>query len=958
MTSHYIKFLELLNKSRIERSGVDDIYTHVSLGNPKGCYNITDKDQSKFYQLFSKVIVENKHPIYLAERHRKQGPILIDLDFKYKTIKPEIRIIKESDYLVVIEQYISNIKKYIKLDDYEEELKCYVLTKPRPSIVGKDPDTGLTTCKDGVHIMFPNICTQPLVQHLIRENVIKYIRDNECWKPNFNEISNPNGKPKTSPTTETSSTTETSPTTEEKINFCNEIDDIIDKAVIEKNSWLLYGSCKDGSEDNKYSIDKIYSCSSSNTLEQIDYDETDILRLPEILSIRRFNPDNIFAYNEGYDEEIILNEYNKNIKTSNFNNGTSIVGKPSDITLASRLVEILNPKRVDNYEQWLNLGFCLHNIDDSLLERWVKISSASKKFKVGECEKMWAKFRNIGYGIGSLIKWASADDFDKYMDIMIESNFDILSKSVSGQPYDVAKSFFELYKHQFRIGSVDFKEWYYFDGHKWTPMQDGYIIKDMLNEDLVNAYVRLGLIYGKKILKAEGDEKQKLISRQEMIMKISSKLRGPFKKQVLEELTTLYKKYDPEFANRLDENKNLICFSNGVYDLENALFREGRPEDYITLCTGINYVQFDKINKSKLHIVRKFLVDIQPEEGMRNYLLDLFSSCLAGHNLDQKFNIWTGSGSNGKSLLITLMMESMGDYACGLPPEVLTRASMDPDKASPTMAKTKGKRFVVFEEPEGTDQVYVGKMKAYSGNVKIQARKLHKDVIEFYPQFKMFLLCNKLPTIPSNDGGTWRRIRLLPFDMKFTDNPIEDYERQIDRGLEDVLKTCKEEFMSMLIERYKVYKLEGLKVPDKVMLSTDKYQSNSDVFLDYINDCIEFTDEPKDKLDFQDVIADMQYWMKNIKFDKRGDKIFQRGDFKFELEEKLGKLVNASYWKRFLLKSAVKKNNKIQMDEDNFEIDNDDDENESKVITINISTYDKIRQSKIKKKQNSQLATI
>ena len=904
MTSHYIKFLELLNKSRIERSGIDDIYTHVSLGNPKGCYNISDKDQSKFYQLYSKVIIENKHPIYLAERHRKQGPILIDLDFKYKTITPETRIIKESDYLIVIEQYISNIKKYIKLDDYEDELKCYILTKPKPSIVGKDPDTGLTTCKDGVHIMFPNICTQPLVQHLIRENVIKYIRDNECWITNSNKSNQ---------------------SIDEKINFSNEIDDIIDKAVIEKNSWLLYGSCKDGSEDNKYSIDKIYSCSSSNTLEQIDYDEADILRLPEILSIRRFNPDNIFLYNEGYDEEIILNEYNKNIKSSNIINGIGIVGKPSDIALASRLVEILNPKRVDNYEQWLNLGFCLHNIDDSLLENWVKLSSLSKKFKVGECEKMWLKFRNIGYGIGSLIKWASADDFDKYMDIMIESNFDILSKSVSGQPYDVAKSFFELYKHQFRIGSVDFKEWYYFDGHKWTPMQDGYKIKNMLNEDLVNAYVRLGLIYGKKVLKAEGDEKQKLLSRQEMIMKIASKLKGPFKKQVLEELTTLYKIYDPEFANRLDENKNLICFLNGVYDLENALFREGRPEDYITLCTGINYVQFDKINKTKLNTVKKFLLDIQPEEDMRNYLLDLFSSCLAGNNLDQKFNIWTGSGSNGKSLLITLMMESMGDYACGLPPEVLTRASMDPDKASPTMAKTKGKRFVVFEEPEGTDQVYVGKMKAYSGNVKIQARKLHKDVIEFYPQFKMFLLCNKLPTVNSNDGGTWRRIRLLPFDMKFVDNPIEDYEKQIDRGLEDVLKVCKEEFISMLIERYKIYKADGLKVPDKVMVSTDKYQSNSDVFLDYINDCIEFTDEPKDKLDFQDVIADMQYWMKNIKFDKRGDKIFQRGDFKYELEEKLGKLVNASYWKRFVLKSTIKKNIKIQMDEDNFDIDEEDD---------------------------------
>jgi P4 family phage/plasmid primase-like protien len=933
MSSHYNKFLELLNKTRIDRSGIDDIYSHVGLGGQytRGCYNIPDKDLGKFYQLYSKVITEGTCPVYLAERHRKQGPVLIDLDFKYKTqpnSDPQIRIIKESDWLVVIEQYIINIKKYIKLDDLEEDLKCYVLTKPNPTIVGTDPDTNSSTCKDGLHIMFPNICTQPLVQHLIRENVINFIRDNSSWA---------------------------------ELNLSNEPEDVIDKAVIEKNCWLLYGSCKDGSENNKYELSKIFTVTSTNTLEQVDFDNSDIIRLPETLSIRRFSSDAIFPYVEGYDEQTVLDEYNQFMKTNpTQGNYSGTVGKPTDIALAAKLVQILSPKRADKYDEWLNLGFCLHNIDDSLLESWNKFSSQSKKFEKGECEKLWIKFKNIGYGIGSLIKWAQHDDFDKYMDIMIEFNFDTLSKSVSGQPYDVAKSFFELYKHQFRIGSVDFKEWYYFDTHKWTPMQDAYIIKDMLNEDFVNAYVRLGLLYGKKALKAEGDEKQKLISKQELIMKISTKLRGPFKKQVIEELTTLYKKLDPDFTNKLDENKNLICFTNGVYDLENAIFREGRPEDYITLCTNNRYISFEKINKSKLHTVRKFLVDIQPEEDVRNYILDLFASCLAGHNADQKFNIWTGSGSNGKSVLINLMMDSLGDYSCGLPPEVLTRASTDPDKASPTMAKTKGKRFVVFEEPEGTDQVYVGKMKAYSGNVKIQARKLHKDIVEFYPQFKMFLLCNKLPTIPSNDGGTWRRIRLVPFEMKFVDNPIEDYERQIDRGLEDLLRlTCREEFLSMLIERYAIYKTEGLKVPPKVMLSTENYQSNSDIFLDYINECIEFTDDLKDRLDFQDLVADMQYWMKNVKFDKRVEKIFQRGDFKSDLEEKLGRLDSTgSYWRRYVLRSAMKNSGKIIMDEDNIdmkgnELNDMDDDEERKTLVIKLSTYEKIRQSKIKRKKTS-----
>ena len=179
MSSHYIKFIELLNKCRIDRAENNNIFTHTSLGNPFGCFNITDKEREKFNDFYSKVVNENKHAIYLTEKHRKQGPILIDLDFKYYS-DSDVRIINDFHYNVLIEEYIKNIIKYIKLDDIED-LKCYVLTKPRPTSVAKDVDARETLYKDGVHIIFPNICTEPLVQHLIRENVIKYITENNSW---------------------------------------------------------------------------------------------------------------------------------------------------------------------------------------------------------------------------------------------------------------------------------------------------------------------------------------------------------------------------------------------------------------------------------------------------------------------------------------------------------------------------------------------------------------------------------------------------------------------------------------------------------------------------------------------------------------------------------------------------------------------------------------------------------
>ena len=51
------------------------------------------------------------------------------------------------------------------------------------------------------------------------------------------------------------------------------------------------------------------------------------------------------------------------------------------------------------------------------------------------------------------------------------------------------------------------------------------------------------------------------MERQSLTNKIGSKLRGTFKKQVIDELATLYKKHDPNFTNRLDENKCMISLN-------------------------------------------------------------------------------------------------------------------------------------------------------------------------------------------------------------------------------------------------------------------------------------------------------------------------------------------------------------------------------------------------------------
>ena len=57
--------------------------------------------------------------------------------------------------------------------------------------------------------------------------------------------------------------------------------------------------------------------------------------------------------------------------------------------------------------------------------------------------------------------------------------------------------------------------------------------------------------------------------------------------------------------------------------------------------------------------------------------------------------------------------------------------------------RSKGKRFAYLEESNENDKMNIGLLKEFTGGDKITARGLYAEPIDFKPQFKMLLLCNK-----------------------------------------------------------------------------------------------------------------------------------------------------------------------------------------------------------------------
>ena len=211
-------------------------------------------------------------------------------------------------------------------------------------------------------------------------------------------------------------------------------------------------------------------------------------------------------------------------------------------------------------------------------------------------------------------------------------------------------------------------------------------------------------------------------------------------------------------------------------------------------------------------------------------------------------NDYVTYNSNGKSATVDLLQNTLGDYAGVLPVNVLTKKRGNSGEATPELADKKGKRFLSIQEPEHNDVIYVGQMKELvAGNDRIAARALYENPIYYNPQFKLALICNKLPEIPSDDGGTWRRIRVTPWTSMFVDDPKKPGEYKKDTKLSDKMKSWGPAFAWYVLNKYyPMYKLEGLIEPDTVTMYTDRYKMTSDFYYEFFTDCTNTTGKDDD----------------------------------------------------------------------------------------------------------------
>jgi len=916
-------------------------------------FKITDDNYDDFLKIYIKELKNSKDGVlHVMEQPMEIGPLCLDFDLKQMTPERTLCI----DNIMHIIGIINNIVvKYFGISS-NDILESYVMMKSEPFFIKKK-----LVYSDGFHLQYPNLILSSVDRFLIYHESRKEIIKQDLFSEVYSVLEQVNSYKKQTDSDTSDDSLNDYETEESENNYYTLTekekekinDEIFDPCVIVKNKWFLYGSGKKIDGDiNIYQLAYIFDLN----VDEIE-DIPSVKELIKILSIRK--PSNISnqikskdseEYNEiinqvkakyikkQSDKSFDINKFfkpstdnqenieaNTNKKIIDYTKGNynKNLTDTENITYAKELVKLLSKERAGPYEDWISVGWCLFNISPTLYPEFIEFSKlGGKKFDKSGCEKVWEECarrdNSYGYSITSLIKWAKEDRPDKFKELLRKK----LNKTLDGRDlrtdFDVAHIVHEYYKYDYVCSGIDKRVWWEFVKNKWERMESAYSLSVRLSTELALEFAQLNADIVKMAVMEQGQQADLLHKKSKTINDLIFNLKkSAFKDRIIKEAAGLYIQKD--FESKLDQNIYLVGFSNGVYDLKNSVFRKGEPDDLIRKNVGYDYKEF-KRDDAVIKEIEAFLESIQPEEDMRTYLGAYVASFLEGSNKDQKFMIWTGNGQNGKGSLIDLIDNTFNGtdegYFATLPPTVLTQKRGSSSAATPELATKFGKRVIVLQEPEGDDKINVGFMKNITGQDKIEARPLYGDPFQYTPLFKLLLACNHLPAIPSDDGGTWRRIRVIDFMIKFTSNPQGPNERKSDSKLREKMKKWRQAFMWLLINvYYPIYvKNDGLDKlePESVKNATNKYKTDSNVILEYINENLE-KNESSD-VNFNDTYDIFKEWYKQAYNEK---KPLPRKKFK-EFFDNNGFKVSNSVGKGIVIKGYKMKNpNVVEVNEFN-----------------------------------------
>ena len=879
-----------------------------------GSYSIPEDQLPIFYSLIYDHVFTNGNKEYLTETQLRENngedrPLVIDFDFNYDINTPLNRIHNDELIMSIICLILEKMKIIFDFSTNTSTFPLYVFQRTKPYICDKKK-----CVKDGIHLLV-GIKMNTLQQTILRDMVIADIH---------NII--------------------------DDLPLINTIGEVYDSGITNgTTAWQLLGCRKPGRES--YKLSNYYYIHYNNTQNDFSCDfiegkEFDMKNDYFKLSVKyrenikyemneefknTYNNRNNYNAKKKYNTLKIRDDKIKKsiIPVTSIKNIDDIhsvlealyddIKETSDTqygTLPFKLKEVhditmvLPQEYYNDFDKWIKVGWALYNTSscDYMFYTWMLFSSKSSKFNFDDIptyysDKYWESFKSGTQCLthNSILYWArqhwkNYKDEDNKLNDILKNSIDYFIQQTIQYPtdFDIARVLYHYAKGKFVCTDIKNNCWYEYKDHRWLETDSGVALSILISTDIHKLYFEemLTVTYVIHSLDNSDDEWKKLKQKLSALSDICTRLKDVSKKDKLMKASReLF--YDKYFYNLIDSNPKLMGFKNGIVDFTNNSFRDGQSNDYISKSTNINYIPYESIPKQTIDEINKFMSELFPVPDLCDYMWEMLASCLIGNNNNQTFHIYTGVGSNGKSLLMKLMKFVLGEYHGVVPLSVVTEKRPKIGGVSPEIIQLMGTRLAVINEPSAGDKLNEGPMKALTGGDPIQGRYLFKNMVTFIPQFKLAVCTNVLFDINATDNGTWRRIKVVPFLSTFSDNPDQNnkYAFPIDYGLEDkMIKKWVEPFASMLVNI--AYRTGGI-IQTKCNIVTAKsqeYRNNQDHILNFIHEKI--SQEPGERIKKTELCREFDEWFK-INYGKRQQP--KQKDLYDVMDKKFGKYVNLGW---------------------------------------------------------------
>lgn len=212
---------------------------------------------------------------------------------------------------------------------------------------------------------------------------------------------------------------------------------------------------------------------------------------------------------------------------------------------------------------------------------------------------------------------------------------------------------------------------------------------------------------------------------------------------------------DFKFIEEIPIYNDYIFFENGIYNLETKKLENYTPNILATYKINNKYMIGSRCDK-----FLSFINTITNNDKELEMLIqEIMGYTLVNNTKAQKFFLFYGEGSNGKSVLEAIIRGLVGK-------ENTSSVSLGQLRRNFLIANIVGKLVNITSENESDFEVE--KLKAISSGDSITIDQKYKEPYQYTSTCKMIFISNSLPNTSDNSYGFYRRLIIVPFNKTIT----------------------------------------------------------------------------------------------------------------------------------------------------------------------------------------------